>query len=271
MQRMFTNRQDAGRQLARELARFAGAGDLVILALPRGGVPVAAEIAKALALPFDMLVVRKLGVPGHEEVAFGAISGGGVRVLNKDLIAMLGLSQKQVESITELEKTELDRREKFYRDGRPMPLIEGNTVIVVDDGIATGSTMSAAIELLRQQSARRIIVAVPVSPRDTVARLRRDADEVITLLEPQSFVAVGQWYQDFTQTSDNRVRELLAEANPMSHPIGQKMAARPSNKDGLACIRDQAKPLMITFSTKWAFPLSGPISPKGDISRRPLI
>lgn len=237
--RKLANRQAAGRELARELADFAGMENLVILALPRGGVPVAAEIAKALGLPFDMLVVRKLGVPGHEELAFGAISGSGVRVLNKNLIAMLGLRQKQIESITEIEKSELERREKFYRNGRKRPKIEGATVIVVDDGIATGSTMSAAIKLLRQQAARRIIVAVPVSPVDTAARLRKEADEVVSLFEPEQFVAVGQWYEDFTQTSDNEVRQLLAEANPMSAPIEKEPVALPSTKSVLGSIRDQ--------------------------------
>lgn len=241
--RKFANRQDAGRQLAGKLVRFAGGRNLVLIALPRGGVPVAAEIAKALGMPFDMMIVRKLGVPGHEELAFGAIASGGVRVLNKDLISMLGISQKETDSITLMEEAELDRREKFYRDGRRLPAIKGNTVIVVDDGIATGSSMSAAIELLRQQSAGRIIVAVPVAPADTVARMREEADEVVTLLEPEQFVAVGEWYEDFTQTSDNQVLELLAEASAMTAPVGNELAPLAPVKELLGRIRKEATPL----------------------------
>lgn len=210
--RTFINRRDAGRHLARALSRFADTAGLIVLALPRGGVPVAAEVALALNKPFDVLIVRKLGVPGHEELAMGAIASGGVRVLNEELISLLKLSWNQVDAVTRRETTELARRERLYRRGRVIPIVAGFTVIVVDDGIATGSTMSAAVQLLRQQQARRIIVAVPVAPPDTAARLHQDADEVVTLLEPDPFSSVGQWYEDFSQTSDDDVRALLAES-----------------------------------------------------------
>lgn len=241
----FTNRQDAGRQLAVELAKFSTVENLVILALPRGGVPVAAEIAQSLNRSFDVLIVRKLGVPGHEEVALGAIACGGIRVLSKDLIKLLGLNDKQIDAITRREKTELDRRERFYRNGWAMPSVEGKTVIVVDDGIATGSTMSAAIELLRHQRASRIIVAAPVASAETVERLRQEADEVIVLHEPEPLVAVSRWYLDFTQTDDNEVRELLAGAHPLVEPVQRKEIAPHSNneKSVIRRIREEAKPL----------------------------
>jgi predicted phosphoribosyltransferase len=183
----------------------------VLLALPRGGVPVAAVVAKTLGLTFDLLIVRKLGVPGHEEFAMGAIAGGGVMVLDHRVVAQLGLSLEEVQRVVQRETRELARREELYRDKRPPPDVAGRTVIVVDDGVATGSTMSAAIELLRKQKAARIVVAVPVAPRDTVRRLRGEADEVVTLLVPDNFIAVGRWYEDFSQTSDEDVRRLMAE------------------------------------------------------------
>ena len=237
----FANRQDAGRQLAELLTRFSGVKDLTILALPRGGVPVAAEIAKSLDRPFDVLIVRKLGVPGHEEVAMGAIASGGVRVLSDDMISMLRLSRAQVDMIIEKETLELERREKIYRGKRPVPAVSGRTVIVVDDGIATGSTMSAAIELLRHQQAKRIIVAVPVAPAETVARLREEADEVLTVLEPELFVSVGKWYQDFSQTTDEEVRALIE----VSYPEKAMAKAAPplTGKSVLHRVREFAQPL----------------------------
>ncbi len=240
--RTFTDREDAGRQLADSLSKFAAEENLVILALPRGGVPVAAEIAKALRQPMDVLLVRKLGVPGHEEVAMGALASG-VQVLSDDLIAMLQLSPKQVEAVIKRETEELVRREKLYRDSRPAPVIAGKTVIVVDDGIATGSTMSAAVELLRFQKAGRIIVAVPVAPPSTVERLGEEADDVVTLLEPEPFVAVGQWYDDFSQISDEEVRFLLREANPPPAAPMARMAEVVTGKSVLHRIREHAKPL----------------------------
>lgn len=230
IKRTFSNRRDAGRQLADSLAKFADEDDLVILALPRGGVPVAAEIAKAFDKPFDLLLVRKLGVPGHEEVAMGAIASCGVQVLSDELISMLHLSPKQVDAVVQRETGELARREKLYRIGRAVPVVAGCTVIVVDDGIATGSTMSAAIALLRHQQAGRIIVAVPVAPPDTVERLREEADEVVALLEPDPFVAVGKWYDDFSQTSDEEVRDLLVDTDTVTKPVAEKVAAFLSSK-----------------------------------------
>lgn len=205
----FKNRRQAGRLLAAFLEGLPDEKDVVILALPRGGVPIAAEISKALGIPFDVLIVRKLGVPGHEEFAMGAIASGGVRVLNQDVISQLGLTREDVDSVIQRETRELERREHLYRGKRGRPVVAGRIVIVVDDGIATGSTMSAAVQLLRQQQAERIIVAVPVAPSDTAERLREEADEVIVVLEPEPFGGVGRWYEDFSQTSDEEVQCLL--------------------------------------------------------------
>jgi predicted phosphoribosyltransferase len=210
----FVDRADAGRQLADRLAVFSRANRPLLLALPRGGVPVAAAVAGALGIPFDVLVVRKLGVPGHEEYAMGAIAAGGVLVLDHQVVARLAIPLDAVERVIQRETHELERREKLFRDGRPPPEVAGRTVIVVDDGIATGSTMSAAVELLRKRGAGRVVVAVPVSARDSASRLRREADEVITLLEPRDFSAVGQWYVDFSQTGDEEVRRLLDGQSP---------------------------------------------------------
>jgi predicted phosphoribosyltransferase len=210
--RIFRNRVEAGRELATRLARFATADDVVILALPRGGVPVAAEVAKALGKPFDLLLVRKLGLPGWEETAMGAIASGGTVVMNDDLVEQLRVPDAEIDAAIRRETRELERREELYRGGRPPAEVTGKTVLVVDDGIATGATMLAALRLLRRQRAGRIVVATPVAPPDTVERLARDADEVVTLAEPEPFGAVGRWYEDFSQTTDDEVRRLLAEA-----------------------------------------------------------
>ncbi|MES2923244.1 MAG: phosphoribosyltransferase [Verrucomicrobiota bacterium] len=210
--KVFRDRRDAGRQLADLLARFYTDQRLVLLALPRGGLPVAAEIAERLGRPLDVLIVRKLGVPGYEELAMGALASGGVQVLNHDIISGLRVSREQVDAVIQQESAELARREKLYRGDRPFPAIAGRTVMVVDDGIATGATMFAAVELLRQQNAGRIVVAVPVAPPDTVERLRKEADEVIAVAEPEQFGSVGHWYADFSQTGDDEVRELLEVA-----------------------------------------------------------
>lgn len=223
MQTRFPNRRDAGRRLAVPLAPYAGGDDITVLALPRGGVPVAAEIAKALGHSLDVLLVRKLGVPGHEELAFGAIASGGVQVRNEEITEMLGLREDEIEAVVRRENEELERREKLYRNGRPAPEVAGRSVIVVDDGVATGASMSAAIELLRKQRAGRIIVAVPVAPAETCARLREEADEVIVLACPEDFGSVGQWYSDFSQTTDQEVRNLLAgEALEGTRPEAKK-------------------------------------------------
>ena len=206
---IFEDREDAGRRLAERLLDLIGVEEFVILALPRGGVPVAAELAKALERPFDVLLVRKLGVPGHEEFAMGAIASDGVKVLSEAVISHLRLSAGQVDEVVRRETAELVRRERLYRRGRASPEVVGRTVVVVDDGIATGSTMFAAIELLRARHARRIIVAVPVAAPDTVARMRGKADAVVTVMEPAPFHAVGRWYESFGQITDEEVRALL--------------------------------------------------------------
>jgi predicted phosphoribosyltransferase len=189
--KIFRDRRDAGRQLADLLSGFSTDERLLILALPRGGVPVAAEIAARLGQPLDVLIVRKLGVPGHEELAMGAIASGGVRVLNARIISALRVSREQLDEVIQQESAELGRREKLYRGSRPFPDIAGRTVMVLDDGIATGATMFAAVELLRQQKAGRIVVAVPVAPPDTAKRLRKEADEVVTVAEPEQLGSVG--------------------------------------------------------------------------------
>jgi putative phosphoribosyl transferase len=209
----FADRRAAGRALADRLRSYVGRNDVVVLALPRGGVPVACEVAKTLEAPLDVFIVRKLGVPGHEELAMGAIASGGVRVLNEDVLRWYGLSEADVETVARIEVGELERREQLYRDGRDLIRIEGRVVILVDDGLATGSTMRAAVQAVRRLHPARIVVAVPVGARETCNSLR-EADEVICALVPDSFSAVGQWYGDFSQTSDEEVRRLLATCHP---------------------------------------------------------
>ena len=210
---IFQDRTDAGRQLAEELLSYGGRDDVIVLALPRGGVPVAFEVAQRLSIPLDVFVVRKLGVPGHEELAMGAIASGGVRVLNEDVLYVLPDAQSIVEMVTAIEREELKRRERNYRSDRPAPEVRGRTVILVDDGLATGATMRAAASALRQQGAAKIIVAVPVGAPSTCHEIRSVADEVVCLQTPGSFMGVGQYYEDFSQTTDEEVRELLAQAN----------------------------------------------------------
>lgn len=213
---LFRNRFDAGRQLAEKLAHYADRDDVLVLALPRGGVPVGYEVAEALAAPLDVFLVRKLGVPGQEELAMGAIASGGVRVLNEPVVRMLGLSEEEIARVEVGERWELDRREREYRAGRPPLDLRGKIVILVDDGLATGSSMRAAITALRRLGPARIIVAVPVGARETCAEFEREADEAICASEPEPFHAVGIWYDDFAQTSDEEVRELLARAATVS-------------------------------------------------------
>ena len=209
---VYRDRRDAGRVLATSLRAHAGRPDLLVLALPRGGVPVAAEVAEALHAPLDVFVVRKLGMPGHEEYAMGAIASGGVRVLDEQTVHRLGLSDDEVDAVTRAEQRELDRRERLYRDDRPMPELRGRTVILVDDGLATGSTMLAAVRAVRAQRPARIVVAVPTAAADTCDMLRDEADEVICADTPDAFRAVSLWYDDFSQTSDEEVRQLLQQA-----------------------------------------------------------
>ena len=210
---LFKDRREAGRRLSAKLAGIRSDVPPLLLALPRGGVPVAAEVADALGIPMDVLIVRKLGVPGHEEYAMGAIASGGVMVLNHKVVAQMGISLDAVERVITLETRELERRERMFRGARPMPRTEGRTVIVVDDGIATGSTMSAAVQLLHKQRAVRVLVATPVAAADSARRLRSEADEVITLIEPEDLGSVGRWYRDFSQTGDDEVRDLLKQAH----------------------------------------------------------
>jgi len=205
----FLNRSDAGRRLAARLMEYAHRSDVTVLGLPRGGVPVAAEVASALAAPLDVCVVRKVGVPSQPELAMGAIAEGGIQVLHQDLIRQLDLLPGEVDAVTTQELAELDRRVSMFRDGRPRHRLEGRTVILVDDGLATGATMEAAIGSVRSQAPARVLVAVPVGAVDTCRRLRHVADEVICLECPDPFFAVGQWYQDFAQTTDDEVRDLL--------------------------------------------------------------
>ena len=208
----FLDRADAGRQLAERLTAYAGRSDVVVLALPRGGVPVAYEVARALRVPVDVFLVRKLGVPGHPELAMGAIAEGGVEVLSDDLIRDLAIPPQMVQQVAVRERMELDRRDTLYRGGRPLPIVHGRIVILIDDGLATGSTMQAAVTALRRFEPARIVVAVPVGVRETCERLRRLADEVVCLMTPEPFQAVGLWYEEFTQTTDDEAKRLLTQA-----------------------------------------------------------
>ena len=205
----FGNRTDAGRMLAAQLADYRGRPDVLVLGLPRGGVPVAFEVAQALGAPLDVYLVRKLGVPGHAELAMGAIASGGVRVVNQDMVRSLRISPQQLDAVTRAEEGELQRQERLYRGGRPPPDVSGRTVILVDDGLATGATMQAAVAALRSAGPKEVVVAVPVAPPETCAELAAEADRVVCALTPEPFYAVGAWYRDFSQTSDDEVRELL--------------------------------------------------------------
>src|SRR5882724_12925463 len=212
MEGAFANREEAGRLLAEKLEKYAGRTDVVVLGLPRGGVPVAYEVAQRLGVSLDVFVVRKLGVPGFEELAVGAIASGGVRVLNEDVARALPNADEIIESVTAKETAELQRREQSYRDGRPAPELRDKTIILIDDGLATGATMRAAVKALRQRGVAKIVVAVPVGPPDTCREFEDEADEVVCASEPEFFQAVGQYYEDFSQTSDDEVRDLLARA-----------------------------------------------------------
>ncbi len=210
----FLDRCEAGQRLAQELKAYRDRTDVLVLALPRGGVPVAAQVAKILKTPLNVFVVRKLGVPGQAELAMGAIASGGVRVLNPEVVDALAISADVIDAITMEEQRELERRERAYRDERPAPEVEGKTVIAVDDGIATGATMIAAVAALRQLKAARVVVAAPVIAASTYYRIRRLADDVAAVIVSEPFHGVGQWYQDFAQTTDAEVRQLLSEFTP---------------------------------------------------------
>jgi putative phosphoribosyl transferase len=209
----FRNREEAGRELGRALSsRFGHRDDTVVLALPRGGVPIGYEVARAIGAPLDVFIVRKLGFPGHEELAMGAIASGGVRVLNDELFRQVPVPMHTVDAVTQREMLELERRERSYRGSRPPLNIRDKTVIVVDDGLATGSTMRAAVRALRQMNPRSIVVAVPVAAKETCDEFRAEADEILCLRTPEPFQAVGLWYDEFDQTSDEEVHELLDRA-----------------------------------------------------------
>jgi predicted phosphoribosyltransferase len=210
---IFQDRSEAGRVLASALARFSGDPSVVVLALPRGGVPVGYEVARSLRAPLDVFVVRKLGAPGEEELAFGALASGGVRVLNPEVVSALGITVQEIDRVAEREQRELERREQQYRGGRPALEVQDRTVILVDDGLATGSSMRAAVLALRHRGPARIVVAVPVAPPSTCEELRAEADVVVCAATPLPFYAVGQWYRDFAQTSDEEVQRLLELAN----------------------------------------------------------
>ena len=215
---IFANRTEAGQKLALRLKKYANRDDVIVLGVPRGGVPVAFEVAKGLRAPLDVFVLRKLGVPGREEFAFGAIASGGVRILDRDTVEGLGITGLDIQRVTLAEEKELERREQAYRGARPPLDISGLTAILVDDGIATGSSMRAAIRALRQMKPSRIVIAVPVAPVSTCNRLQFEADELVCLEMPEPFYGVGQFYDDFSQVSDEEVKDLLDSASRQFEP-----------------------------------------------------
>ena len=214
----FRDRADAGRVLAAELSGYAGRTDVIVLALPRGGVPVANEVAHAIGAPLDIFLVRKLGLPGHEEFAMGAIASGGIRLINDEVVKAYGVSSAQIESIAAAEQRELERRERAYRDGRPLPELAGRTVILIDDGVATGFSMRAAVMALREDAPARVVIAVPVAAPETCDEFREIVDEIVCAETPDPFYAVGIWYEDFAQTTDHEVHALLRAANARQQP-----------------------------------------------------
>jgi len=212
----FEDRTQAGRLLGEALAEYAKRSDVVVLALPRGGVPVGFEVARMIDAPLDIMLVRKLGTPDQEELAMGAIASGGVCVLNPDIVAGIGISQEAIEAVAATERQELERRERAYRGNKPPPPVENHCIILVDDGLATGASMLAAVSALRQRKPASIVVAIPVAPPDTVQRLKQEADDVVCLATPEPFSAVGRWYREFSQISDDEVTSLLDRAWSMS-------------------------------------------------------
>ncbi len=210
-ERIFSDRRSAGKELAKALEGVASAGEAVVLGLPRGGVPVAYEVALSLGIPLDILVIRKLGAPGHPELAIGAVGSGGVRVLNERIINSLGVQQETLEKIAQEERRRVEEKESFLRENRDAVSLKGKSVILIDDGLATGASMRAAVATVRAKEPRQVIVAVPVAPPDTVEQLRQEVDRVVCLNAPAGFAAVGQWYHHFDQTSDREVQKLLRD------------------------------------------------------------
>jgi putative phosphoribosyl transferase len=208
----YRNRTDAGRRLAAQLREYADRPDVIVLALPRGGVPVAYEVARALHVPLDVFIVRKLGLPSHPELAMGAIASGGIRVIDQAALRRFGVTDEQLAAVAAAEERELERRERQYREGLPLPDVTGKTVILIDDGLATGATMAAAAAALKAQGPAKLVVAVPVSAPETCDAFREIVDEVVCGATPEPFYAVGLWYEDFSQTSDDEVHDLLARA-----------------------------------------------------------
>jgi predicted phosphoribosyltransferase len=223
---IFLDRTDAGRQLAKRLSAYAGRRDVLVLALPRGGVPIAFEVAKALNAPLDVFIVRKLGVPGHEELAMGAVATGGVRVLNADVVTALQIPRNVVDAVTSVESKELERRERLYRDDLPPPDVRGKTVILVDDGLATGASMRAAVAALRQRGPARIVIAVPVAAPPTCDEFKSEVDEIVCAVTPEPFHGVGYWYDDFVQVTDREVRDLLLRAAQQNATAQDQMRAQ---------------------------------------------
>jgi putative phosphoribosyl transferase len=231
MAKPFRDRIEAGRLLAEKLAAYANRPDVLVLALPRGGVLVGFEVARALNVLLDIFLVRKLGVPGHEELAMGAIASGGVRVLNDDVVRYLRIPDEVIDAVAEKEQQELDRRERAYRSDRAAPEIRGRTIILVDDGLATGSTMRAAAAALRKQQPEQIVVAVPIAAPETCDEFRGEVDEIVCAVTPQPFYAVGIWYEDFSQTSDEEVRDLLEQATRLEQRKSGGAAAQPAEQE----------------------------------------
>ena len=209
----FKDRQDAGRELSQKLSAYARCPDGLVLALPRGGVPVAYEVSLALSLPLDIFIVRKLGVPGREELAFGAIASGGIQVLNHDVVRMLSIPDEVIQFVAKRELQELQRRERMYRGNQPSLEVRDRTIILIDDGLATGASMRAAVAGLRSQHPARIVIAVPAAAPEVCAAFRAEVDEVVCAITPERFHGVGRWYEDFSQVTDEEVRILLEEAN----------------------------------------------------------
>jgi putative phosphoribosyl transferase len=223
---IFRNRQEAGLKLASRLGKYANRKDVIVLGVPRGGVPVAFEVATTLNLPLDIFVLRKLGVPWHEELAFGAIGSGGVRVLNESVVEEFGISDVEIALMTRAEGEELERRERLYRGSRPPLAVLGRTIILVDDGIATGSSIRAAIQALRQMKPAAIVVATPVAPQETCNRLQHEVDELVCVEMPEPFYAIGEFYNDFSQVSDDQVNELLDSASRLRESEKKEYSAR---------------------------------------------